>query len=182
MLRRPSSDYREYRPDAGLEAWIACTWSQTIGDGDAEFLQRVLPDGCADVVWIGDAGARAVGPATASVVEVLPPGTSVVGVRFRPGAAAAALDVPAFDLRDRQPKLEELWGQPARALDERVLEATGLTAKLAAAESGIRVRLVTARVPDAIVLAVAANIELYPDACLERALTEVGLSERQLRR
>ena len=59
---------------------------------------RVLPDGCADLVWIGEAPAVVAGPATGPVLVPLAPRTMVVGVRLRPGAAPALLGLPASEL------------------------------------------------------------------------------------
>jgi methylphosphotriester-DNA--protein-cysteine methyltransferase len=183
-MNRPTSDYREYRPASGLESYLACTWSQVIGSADADFLQRVLPDGCADVVWIGDSRPRLVGPATTTVVERLPPGTRIVGVRVRPGAVAAVLDVPAFELRDAQVTLDALWGREALWLSERVDEAQTLAAKLAVIEATIRARIARrAREPDPMVLAIVASLEQHlqsPVAAIVEMTT--GMSERQLRR
>lgn len=58
------------------------------------------------------------GPAT-SAVEVAPtPGQHGCGVRFRVGAAGAALGAPVDVLRDLTVSLEDLWGQPAGATFE----------------------------------------------------------------
>lgn len=43
--------YREYRPPAGLEPVVACVWES---DALIEGTQRVVPDGCVDLVWLGD--------------------------------------------------------------------------------------------------------------------------------
>jgi AraC-like DNA-binding protein len=178
----PTSDYREYRPAAGLELYVACTWSQVIGPGHAEFLQRVLPDGCADIVWIGDSTARVVGPATRTVVEQLPPGTCIVGIRFRPGAAAAVLGVPAAELRDVQLPLDALWGEEARWLSEPVAEAPTVAKKLAAIEAGARARVANWQRPDPVVLAVLTALERHLPSRVEKVLKTTGVSERQLRR
>jgi hypothetical protein len=60
---------------------------------------RVLPDACVDVVWTGGRLTVA-GPATGPVVVDLPAGAASMGVRFRIGAAGAALGVPAGELLD----------------------------------------------------------------------------------
>jgi hypothetical protein len=141
MVDRPRSEYREFPVSPELAPWLACTWMQVIGRGDADYLQRVLPDGCADLLWIDDRAARVVGPATIAVVEVLAPGSSIMGVRLRPGAVAAALDVSALELRDRQSTIETLWGHAARELDERSRDlagAAGLAGRAVANDLGSR--------------------------------------------
>ena len=48
---------------------------------------RLLPDGCIDVLWIGNGTAWVCGPETAAWSFTLPPGTHATGIRFRPGRA-----------------------------------------------------------------------------------------------
>jgi len=72
----PRSTYRESRPSPPLDPWIACFWSQTIARGAEDFLQRVLPDGCIDIIWFGSGSPRVVGPATIPFVERVSPGTT----------------------------------------------------------------------------------------------------------
>ena len=88
MQQQPTSIYRERPPNPALADRVLCVWSQVIGAGESVHHHRVLPDGCADLVWIGEAPAVVAGPATGPVIVPLAPGTVVVGVRLRPGAAA----------------------------------------------------------------------------------------------
>lgn len=56
---------------------------------------RLIPDGCVDVLWVGNGTAWVCGPETAAWSVSLPPGTPAVGVRFRPGRAGSVLGVDA---------------------------------------------------------------------------------------
>ena len=84
-MNNPISDYREFAPSVALARQLVCLWTQRIGDAASPYVHRVLPDACADVVWIGEAAPVAAGPATRTVMLSLPPGTLIVGARFRPG-------------------------------------------------------------------------------------------------
>src|SRR6266702_994870 len=69
--------YREYPPPADLARWIACFWH--IGGAVAQssgFSHRVLPDGCADLLF------------------------DLLGVRLRPGAVATFVGIAADQLLD----------------------------------------------------------------------------------
>jgi AraC-like DNA-binding protein len=68
----------------------------------------VLPDGSADVVWTDAGEVFVAGPDTGPVERSLPAGAVIRGLRFRPGAAGAALGLPASELRDLRVPLEEV--------------------------------------------------------------------------
>ena len=80
----PTSTYREHPSPPALAGHVLCVWSQAIGAGQSWHRHRVLPDGCADLVWIGEAPAVVAGPVTGPVIVPLAPRTIVVGVRLRP--------------------------------------------------------------------------------------------------
>jgi len=160
--------YREHPPPPGLAGLVACTW--TSHDGEVE----VLPDGCADVVF--DGGRLVVaGPATTVKLAPATPGLPRCGVRFRTGAAFAALGAPADGLRDLGPELTELWGRAARRLEDRVSAAPTIEAAAQALLEGVAARLPADS--DPLVHAVLKGVRpLYVQA------RELGISERQLRR
>ena len=143
----PRSVYRERPPPPALAGPVLCLWAQVIGEGTAELRHRVLPDGCVDIVWIGDAPAAVAGPATGPVVVPLAPRTTVVGVRLRPGAAPGLLGPPASALLNRDTPLGELWGAAGDALSARVSEQPSATAKLTMAAAEIAPRLAAAGGP-----------------------------------
>jgi AraC-like DNA-binding protein len=107
--------YRE-RPStvAGAVAWVAPS------DGTPG---RVLPDGCMDLLWLGDRLVVA-GPDTTAFLSVVPAGAMVAGIRFAPGSAPGVLGLPAHVTRDQRVPLAELW-DPALvgALEQQVAVA-----------------------------------------------------------
>ena len=90
---------------------VACTWERVTTAG-AE--QRVVPDGCVDLIWSGERLSIA-GPDTRARVVRLAPGSRLVGVRLRPGAAGAVLGLPASELRDATPDAAEVLGTEVAA-------------------------------------------------------------------
>jgi AraC-like DNA-binding protein len=147
--------------------------------GPAGRLQRVLPDGCSDVVWIEGVGLELAGPATQPVMVRIPPGATVLGVRFGPGATGAALGVAAREMRDQVVALDALWGPAAAALAERLAgappaERPGLLA------DAVTQRLRDARPPDAAVARASGLLARgMPVAAASR---EVAIGDRHLRR
>jgi AraC-like DNA-binding protein len=138
---------------------VACVWTSVAKGG------RVMPDGCADIVWDG-ADLVVAGPATVADTSPPPPGTPVFGVRFRLGAAGAALGLPMSELRDLRVDARDV--DVRFAVDPWLAPAEALAALLAAIQP---VR------PDRAVLAAARTF-----GSVAAAAREVGLSERQLRR
>lgn len=169
--------YRELSPPPALEALVACVWVSH------DRSVRVLPDACVDVVF-SDGRLVVAGPATVVDVAAATPGRPRIGVRFRVGAAGAALGLPVGELRDRGVGLAELWGRPsARAIEDRVGRAATLADGLLALIGGLAPRLpAPERADHEVRRAVLAlnRADASPDvAVLARA---VALSERQLRR
>jgi transcriptional regulator GlxA family with amidase domain len=102
-----------------------------------------------------------------------------VGVRFGPGAAGAALGVPAHELRDRTVALEDVWGSEASELAERLAGAPRARRPAVLAAAVAR-RLDGARAPDQIVT--HASALLARGVPVTAASREVALTDRHLRR
>jgi AraC-like DNA-binding protein len=159
-----SSTYRELPPPRHLAASVACLWVREV---HAAGTHLVLPDGCIDIV-VSSAGVLTAGPDTGPVPSTLSAGETLVGVRFRPGAAAPVLGWPASELRDQRIALEDLWGRRARdEIDRGLLDAVAR-------------RLQDAPPPDPVVQQAVA--ELAGGARVSELPARLFLSERQLRR
>jgi AraC-like DNA-binding protein len=181
-VEAPTSIYRQRPPPPALAGQVLCLWSQVIGAGTTGLCHRVLPDGCIDIVWIGDAPAVVAGPATGPVVVPLAPRSTVVGLRLRPGAAPGLLGAPASELLNRDTPLGELWGAAGDALSAQVVAQPALAAKLNAAAAEFAPHLAGAGPPDPMIAAATLWLARHPagriaDLC---RLLEVG--ERRLRR
>lgn len=173
----PTSVYAELRPPAQVASHACCVWTQAAGASG--HVQRVLPDGCADIVWMGNGQVVVVGPATAHAFARIPAGATLIGVRFGPGAAGPALGLPASELQDRSVALEEIWASAGRELAERMaLESPARRLGLLAAAVAGRLR--DAEPPDAVVARAAAL--LAHGVPVADAGREVAVGERHLRR
>ncbi len=150
---------------------MACVWeSDALVDGT----QRVVPDGCVDLVWLGER-LLVVGADTQPMVwEAV--GAPASGIRLRPGTACAVLGVPADEVRDQQVPLSLLW--PA---------VKDLTDRAEAADSSARLRLLTEAVlhrkaePDPLIGAAVRRL-VVPDARVSTVAHALGVSERHLNR
>lgn len=160
-----ASRYLEVRPPRSLSDRVMCLWTQHIdGQGDA-YLHPVLPDGCVDIVWIGSAPPVVAGPATRRVLVSLPAGTSLIGMRLRPGWAGTCLGPPADRLLDQEVPLADIWGRAG-----------------AASRAGILRRILDSSAADPVALAAVAWIARDPAARVGDLARATGLSGRHLRR
>jgi len=175
--------YAETAPSPALAPWVQCFWS--IAGTSAESVpNRVLPDGCADVIVDLSAApnAFAVGPMrTASVVTVAG-AVDLFGVRFRPGAASAFLGASLDELCDQDVPLDLLWGRLAAELEER-LAAAPRDERVRHAERVLAGVLRDARGSDDVVSrAVALMRRARGGATVRDVASALGVGERRLER
>jgi AraC-like DNA-binding protein len=177
-----ATGYREWAPPPALRSVLACLWSSRTPDrpgtpadpsGQATL---VLPDGCSDLIWTQGGSAFVAGPDTGPSPAPLPPGTVLVGVRFRPGAGGDLLGVPLSELCDQRVSLADLRPELASALSPD-LDPGQVAARL----TGLAGQLTTDGGPDPAVLQ-ACRLLARPAARAEEVAAAVGLSPRQLRR
>ena len=166
--------YREHRTPAGLEALVACLWEH---QPDEEHTQRVVPDGCVDLIWSAGRGLVIAGADTGPRSVDLAAGDHLSAIRLRPGAAGAVLCVPAVELRDQEVPISLVWGAQGAILEEAVARAQAARRLelLAIAVAGRRAE------PDPVVLAAARGLAA-PRARVADVAAQLGLSERHLHR
>lgn len=94
------SDVYSERPSrlAGAVIWT----STTVG------AQRILPDGCMDLLWDGSRLVVA-GPDTGAFFSDPRPGMCAVGLRFAPGIGPLVFGLPAHEVRDQRVPLDAVW-------------------------------------------------------------------------
>ena len=170
--------YRELVPPPELRRHVLCGW--TLGPVSAD-APPVLPDGCMDIVWREGIGTVVAGPDTAAVRPSRAPGSTVVGIRFRPGAAPPMLGVPASELRDLRVPLAEVWDSAGR-VEEALEGARSAPARLGVMAAELRRRLPRAERPDGLVAAAVRRLGGPTPERVSAIGDELGISERQLRR
>ncbi|MGH2993534.1 MAG: DUF6597 domain-containing transcriptional factor [Solirubrobacterales bacterium] len=171
--------YRELAPARDLREHVLCGWVLGPVSRDTE---AVLPDGCMDIVWREGHGLVAAGPDTGPAQTSRPPGSTVVGIRFRPGAGPAMLGVPAGELRDLRVPLGDLWGSDAERLEDGLHDAASASARLELLDAALRRRLGRADYPDGLVAAAVARLSGDRRTRVREIGETLGISERQLRR
>jgi len=116
LLAARAGAYRERQAEGALSRLFHRVWMHQLPN-DFRGRVAVVPDGCCDLIF---AGGRllVIGPDRVAAFPELDRGETVLGLRFRPGAALRWLDVPLSelvgqvtplsDLRDDAVNLEEL--------------------------------------------------------------------------
>jgi AraC-like DNA-binding protein len=176
--------YRELAPPPELAGYVQSFWTETTSDRPGDPDLRVLPDGCVDIVWRAGSPLLVVGPAIQAITPSIPPGSTLVGVRFHSGMAPIALDVPASELLNAEAPLVDLWGRayaPSHVLgrfDDSCAPDDGLAGLLAL----VRGRLARGASGDGLVVAAARWLTEHPVERLDALHNLTDLGERQLRR
>ena len=168
------SVYREFAPPPALAGVLACGWHGHTGWARP---LRVLPDGCADLVWDGTQLI------VVSTVDVplrwpVPAAAARVGVRLRCGAAGALLDLPMTELPPGATPLSALWGDDARRATDALTSTMDHSAQRAVLESLVRKRKAE---PDRRLLAAVRELD-RPATRTADVADRLGVSERTLRR
>jgi AraC-like DNA-binding protein len=165
--------YREHRVEGRLGLWAECAWTRDGPDGH----DRIVPDGCMDLIWSAKRGLTVVGPNTTAFVSSVREGSAVAGVRLHPGAAPPVFGVEAPQLLDARVPAAQLLGDDARRLEERVAAAAD-----AAERADLLVAFVAGRAtatPDPLVREATRRLER---ARVARVAEALAVSERHLRR
>jgi AraC-like DNA-binding protein len=188
----PPLAYVERQPPTDLAPWIACFW-QIVGRASGETMvpHRVLPDGCADLLFDLVASRRTgatptglIGPMSGAQVFGLHGAIDLLGVRFRPGALAVVSDIPAECVLDATAPLSEL----PKSLRVNVAELADLATSAARIEllaAACRHRLSGADGPDTAVgfaLRRWARAESPQFPKVSVLTRDLGLSERAFER
>jgi AraC-like DNA-binding protein len=116
VLGQACGVYREKSASVMLRRHFVSAWSHQKPEG-ATSRTAVVPDACADLIWFGS-NLLVAGPDRQVSFESVPPGTTVVGMRFQPGAVAVWLGVPASEIVGARIPLDCFWkSQAQEAID-----------------------------------------------------------------
>jgi AraC-like DNA-binding protein len=172
----------ERAPAGSLASHIACLWIQQVRSTSEPYEHRTIPDGSMEIVHELGAVPKLVGPQSRPTTQLIRPGTTLVGIRFRPGAAHPLLGIPASELLDLQIPLDSVWSGAGATLTASLIDAS-----TAADVATILSRAVIARLeqrPEIDPTIAGLVEELRPTRCCDVSAVASSLyvSERQLRR
>jgi AraC-like DNA-binding protein len=120
-LANRAGRYGEAPPIPPLRPHVQCVWENAISP-DHSGPVAVVPDGCVDLLW-RDERLTVVGPDMTAAYPDLKPGATVLGIRFKPGAAADWLGLAMSEIAGREIPMTDLWGAKAQNLTGEIGEA-----------------------------------------------------------
>jgi AraC-like DNA-binding protein len=173
---------REWRPAPALAGHVTCVWAQTVAPHSTAFTHRKAPNGSVELVCAVGSMPRILGPQTGPIEETLAPGTTIVGVRLRPEAAAPVLGLPSSTLVDLTLGADELWGDRGDALQELVGVARSVEQAAVHLQRTVCEQLAGATAPDPVVAEGVRRLTSSRRAGVASMASSLFISERQLRR
>ena len=145
--------YEEHPPPAHLAPFVRCVW-RLRGEGDPGRADRILPDGCFElIVHRGDPftcegriqpAAMVVGQIRRPTIVSSSRRADVLGIRFRPGGFYAFTGIHARELRDEIVDLREI--DLARRPSEPDRTVSAAVAQLVQTHGGLRIRDLAGRI------------------------------------
>jgi AraC-like DNA-binding protein len=171
--------YIERPPLRGLAGVVRTVWIQRTGA--APYVQRHLPTGGVEIHFPIGGRPQLVGPLTGPKIEVIPPHTTIVGVRFQPGTAPplpAVLD----ELVDQRLSLAELWGRAADRLVEAMARAETPERALRVLQAHLLPEFRGAAHVDPLVREAVQALMPWRPVNINALATHLALSASQLRR
>ncbi|WP_411036684.1 helix-turn-helix domain-containing protein [Shinella sp. BYT-45] len=178
ILAKHYGDYREFAVSEALCPAVRCAWMHRAPESEPAARIAVVPDGCVDLLWT-EHGFLVAGPDRTAAFPALRPGETILGLRFRPGAARHLLRCDLDALTGRIIALEDIRPGGMNAGHERLRAANGPLERLRLLQELFAAK---ARDLPAIRPAATALHALSARLPAETIAAEIGVTERTLRR
>lgn len=133
-------NYQVYTPVEDLQPYVKCFWTLEDEGNSISVRQRVVPDGCMEMIFhYGDCyqqyfedGTSVIQPKSfvfgqiTSFIEISPTGiTGIVAARFNPYGLLPFLTIPVTELENKAVNIEDLFGKKGKRLEKEILAASG---------------------------------------------------------
>jgi AraC-like DNA-binding protein len=174
--------YVERSPVPALRELVSSVWVQQVGRDAAPYVHRRIPNGAVELVCRVGSAPQVIGPLTEPLLEVLQPGTTIVGVRFVPGAFPVVAGQPASEVVGLALDAEQLWGRSAAALGEVVGTAASPHEALAAVQLHVQELARAGETSDPLVSKVVHGLMPWRTVDVTSLRASLHISETQLRR
>lgn len=191
-------NYQVYDPSPELQPFIKCFWTLEAPAAETEERQRIVPDGCMEMIFhYGDlyrqyfpGGDNIIQPRCfvfgqiSNYLEIAPTGiTGIISARFHPNGLTPFINIPVTSMEDRAVPLEELFGDDGIRLSEAVLAAADTQSRMLLIEGFLLERLQTPQAADRITQScVEAMLESAGQLTVDDVADKLQVNRRQLER
>jgi len=183
ILASRAGRYIEAPPIPRLLPHFQCVWMSSVSP-DHSGPVAVVPDGCVDLLWRNDR-FTVVGPDITAATPEVEPGSIVLGIRFRPGAAVKWLRRPLTEIIGQEVPMAELWGSAADRVADWIRAAPSTKDKIRVLQELLAVQAPRVELPrqEAAMIFRFLKADASAEGRKIVALRErLGVSERTLRR
>jgi AraC-like DNA-binding protein len=190
-------DYRQYNVSEVLKPFVKCYWSLEAPAPDTDEKQRIVPDGCMEMIFhYGDLYKQFLeddnsilqprcfvfGQIT-SPLEIAPTGVSgIIAARFHPDGFAPFTDKPFAEMNNKAVALQELFGA-INDFEQQVLTAGSNEERIKLIETFLLQRLSSPEVIDRIA---KSSVEILlnnnGNIAVEELAGHLNINRRQLER
>ena len=178
-----AQSYRERFPALAAAGHVSSVWMLQVAAGGAAYEHRTVPNGSVELSHaLGTDRVDISGPQRGPTVARAESGTTIVGIRFRPGAAVSILGPPASELVDLSVEVDRLWGRGGATLAARLAEAPSAADAARLLEEEVIRRVESAAEPDPLVAAAVRRLQPWLAGGVDDRASELHISSRQLRR
>jgi AraC-like DNA-binding protein len=191
-------DYQTFPPTEALSDFVKCFWTLTSPREDNPERQRIVPDGCMEMIihcgdlyrQFKDDGNSFIQPRSfvfgqlTQPLEIVPTGvTEIMAVRFHPDGFIPFCTMPIAAMENRPVSLTELYEQEGDTLAHTVIAASTFQNRIAILEDFLVQRLKDTKTIDTITAAsVDALLTLKGQLSVDQMAEQQTISRRQLER
>ena len=190
--------YDQYDPPEVLRSFIRCFWSLEAPEQTIEEKQRIVPDGCMEMIFhygdpykqYFDDGSSIIQPRcfvfgqVTSPLEIAPAGFSgIVAARFEPDGFIPFSSYPLLKMENRAVPLAELFGNDVTPFENAVLNAASNTKRIGLITEFLTDHLQTAEAADRIIKAsIDTLLQSNGDINVDQLAGHLQVNRRQLER
>ena len=158
-------NYQVYTVSPELQPFVKCFWSLEDEKKEEPVKQRVLPDGCMEMIFhYGDPyrqyfedGSSIIQPRSfvfgqiTKYIEIAPTGVSgIISARFLPEGISPFINMPVTLLENKAVPITELFAEEGKTLENRVIKSNNNEERIRLIESFLLSMLIEPNTIDAI--------------------------------
>jgi AraC-like DNA-binding protein len=158
-------NYQVYTPSPELQPFVKCFWSLDDEKQNKPVKQKVLPDGCMEMIFhYGDLykqyfedGSSIIQPRSfvfgqiTKYIEIAPTGISgIISARFLPDGLTPFLDIPVAALENKAVPIDDVFKDEGKKLEKEILGASDNEKRIKLIETFLLSKLTESRTIDSI--------------------------------